>query len=145
MKLHSILLAVPLLLLPAMAFAESNIVATCYTACADSTDSTPTLKACLARAADSADKKLNDGYKAMQSAVRTQAKEMSQKPDDQLAALTAAQKQWIAYRDAECGFEDSLAFGGTATGGNYSACLCALSLARANDFERIRKQVLGLE
>ena len=70
---------------------------------------------------------------------------MNQKPDDQLAALTAAQKQWIAYRDAECGFEDSLAFGGTATGGNYSACLCALSLERVNGFERIRKQVLGLE
>ena len=68
---------------------------------------------------------------------------MDQPPDDQLKALTAAQKQWIAFRDENCSFEDSLAFGGTATGGNYSGCLCALSYERINDFDRIREQVMG--
>ncbi len=101
------------------------------------------MKACLARAADQADAKLNQAYKSLQGAVRKQAKDMGQKPDDALAALTATQKQWIAYRDGECVFEDMLAFGGTATGGNYSACLCALSLERVNDFERIRSDVIG--
>jgi hypothetical protein len=37
----------------------------------------------------------------------------------------------------------SLAFGGTATGGNYSGCLCALSYERINDFDRIREEVIG--
>ena len=45
---------------------------------------------------------------------------MGQSPDVQLGYLKDAQKQWIAYRDASCTFEDSLAFGGTSIGGNYS-------------------------
>ena len=68
---------------------------------------------------------------------------MEQSSDAQIAALTGSQKKWIAYRDDNCAFEDSLAFGGTAQGGNYSGCLCSLSYARINDFDRIRNQVLG--
>ena len=68
---------------------------------------------------------------------------MSQSPEVQLGYLKDAQKQWIAYRDASCTFEDSLAFGGTAIGGNYSSCLCAFSYERINDFERIEKAVMG--
>jgi uncharacterized protein YecT (DUF1311 family) len=68
---------------------------------------------------------------------------MGQSSDSQIAALTSSQKKWIAYRDDNCTFEDSLAFGGTATGGNYSGCLCALSYERIGDFERIRRQVFG--
>jgi uncharacterized protein YecT (DUF1311 family) len=76
-----------------------------------------------------------------QQFVRT-LKEMGQSPDIQLSSLIGAQKKWIAYREANCTFEDQLAFGGTFIGGNYSACLCALSLERAEDFARIRKHVL---
>jgi uncharacterized protein YecT (DUF1311 family) len=67
---------------------------------------------------------------------------MGQKSDTQLHALTEAQKAWIAHRDANCAFEDELAFGGTASGGNYSACLCALSYQRVGDFDRMRKRML---
>ena len=70
---------------------------------------------------------------------------MGQGPDVQLNDLKGSQKQWMAYRDGNCTLEDSLAFGGTAIGGNYSSCLCALSYERINDFERIRKEVLGLK
>jgi uncharacterized protein YecT (DUF1311 family) len=86
---------------------------------------------------------LNQSYKTLQEAIGKAAKEMNQNPEPQLESLTSAQKQWIAYRDANCAFEDSLAFGGTATGGNYSGCLCALSYERINDFDRIRQQVIG--
>jgi len=68
---------------------------------------------------------------------------MSQSPEVQLGYLKDAQKQWIAYRDASCTFEDGLAFGGTSIGGNYSSCLCAFSYERINDFERIEKAVMG--
>ena len=134
-------LALTILLLPATASA-ADIAAACYTSCEASTNSNPEYKACLARAADAADAKLNDGYKALQVAIRKAAKEMGQSPDIQLSSLTGAQKQWIAYRDENCTFEDELAFGGTAIGGNYSACLCALSLEREQDFARIRKHLL---
>jgi uncharacterized protein YecT (DUF1311 family) len=145
MRFSAWLTVLAVLLLPAAALAETDIGAACYEDCEASTHSNPQYKACVARAADKADAALNQAYKALQDKVRAAAKDMSAQPDIQLNDLKDAQKQWIAYRDANCTFEDSLAFGGTATGGNYSACLCALSLGRANDFERIRKQVLGLE
>ena len=137
-----ILALTALLVLPAAAAAETDIASTCYTKCEESTDSNPEFKACLARAADRADAALNQGYKDLQSAIRATGKEMGQSPDAQLSSLTASQKKWIAFRDDACAFEDSLAFGGTAIGGNYSGCLCALSYSRINDFERIRKHVL---
>jgi uncharacterized protein YecT (DUF1311 family) len=131
------------MLLPAAASAETDIVAACYETCANSTHSNPEYKACVARAADKADQLLNESYKKLQEAVRADAKDMGQSPDAQLGYLRDAQKQWIAYRDASCTFEDSLAFGGTSIGGNYSSCLCALSYERIDDFERIEKQVMG--
>jgi uncharacterized protein YecT (DUF1311 family) len=75
--------------------------------------------------------------------VRAAGKDMGQDPSTQIGYLKDA--QWITYRDANCTFEDSLAFGGTAIGGNYSSCLCALSYERINDFERIKESVMGVE
>lgn len=132
-----------IVLMPVAAMAGTDIVATCYQTCADSTHSNPEYKACVVRAADRADQLLNDSYKKLQDAVRADAKDMSQSPEVQLGYLKDAQKQWIAYRDASCTFEDSLAFGGTSIGGNYSSCLCAFSYERINDFERIEKAVMG--
>lgn len=136
-------MGVTIVLMPVAAMAGTDIVATCYQTCADSTHSNPEYKACVVRAADRADQLLNDSYKKLQDAVRADAKDMSQSPEVQLGYLKDAQKQWIAYRDASCTFEDSLAFGGTSIGGNYSSCLCALSYERINDFERIEKAVMG--
>lgn len=140
-----LLLTVTMLLAPLKAFAGTDIEAACYKACETTTTSNIEYKACLARAADKADAALNDAYKALLGAVKNAGKEMGQAPDAQLGDLKIAQKQWIAYRDANCTFEDSLAFGGTATGGNYSSCLCALSYQRINDFERINRDFLGGE
>jgi len=134
-----------MLSLPAMALAETDIVAACYKTCEDATHSNPDYKACVARAADKADTALNQAYATLQDKIRAAAKDMGQSPDIQLGDLKDAQKQWIAYRDANCTFEDSLAFGGTSIGGNYSSCLCALSHQRVSDFQRIGKQVLGGE
>lgn len=136
-------LTLTIVLMPVAAMAGTDIVATCYQTCAESTHSNPEYKACVARAADKADQLLNDSYKGLQDAVHADAKEMGQSPDVQLGYLKDAQKQWIAYRDASCTFEDSLAFGGTSIGGNYSSCLCAFSYERINDFKRIEKAVMG--
>jgi uncharacterized protein YecT (DUF1311 family) len=130
-------------LLPAGALAGADIAAICYQTCADSMHSNPEYKACVARAADKADQLLNESYKKLQDAVRADAKDMGQSPDVQLGYLKDAQKQWIAYRDSACTFEDSLAFGGTSIGGNYSSCLCALSYERINDFVAPRRVDAG--
>lgn len=93
--------------MPVAAMAGTDIVATCYQTCAESTHSNPEYKACVARAADKADQLLNDSYKELQDAVHADAKEMGQSPDVQLGYLKDAQKQWIAYRDASCTFEEA--------------------------------------
>jgi uncharacterized protein YecT (DUF1311 family) len=135
--------AVALALLPSTA--SAYIGATCYTACEAATTSNPEYKACLARAADAADAKLNEAYGALKAAIKRYAAELGQNPNGKLQSLVGAQKKWIAYRDANCTFEDELAFGGTAIGGNYSACLCALSLERAGDFARISKHLIPVD
>jgi uncharacterized protein YecT (DUF1311 family) len=145
MKQRLIFLALAICVAPLSASAGTDIEATCYKDCESATSSNIEYKACLARAADKADAALNQAYKDLLGAVRADGQEMGQAPDTQIGDLKDAQKQWIAYRDANCTFEDSLAFGGTATGGNYSSCLCALSYQRINDFDRIKKEILGAE
>jgi uncharacterized protein YecT (DUF1311 family) len=106
-----VVLAMMVLCMAGPAGAETDIALVCYTTCEKSTHSNPEYKACLARAADKADRLLNKSYKALQTAVRDGAKAIGQKPDIQLHALTDAQKAWIAYRDANCTFEDELSAG----------------------------------
>ena len=138
-----LLLASIMLMVPLAAQAGTDIGAACYKDCDAQTHSNPEYKACVARAADKADAALNKAYQSLLDAVRAAGKDMGQDPSTQIADLKDAQKQWIAFRDANCTFEDSLAFGGTAIGGNYSSCLCALSYERINDFERMVKDIMG--
>jgi uncharacterized protein YecT (DUF1311 family) len=128
---------------PAFALNDLQIQAACYTDCDKETNSNGDLKACLARAADTADGVLNHDFTSLLDAIKKQATDMSMPPDAQLGKLKDAQQSWTAFRDAACDFEDSLAFGASATGGLHSSCVCALTYGRINDFERIRHSVLG--
>jgi uncharacterized protein YecT (DUF1311 family) len=142
--MRALLMALAMVLtMPFAAMGGTDISATCYKDCEAQTHSNPEYKACLARAADKADAALNQAYKVMQDKIRAAAKEMGQPADTHLEDLKASQKYWINFRDANCTLEDNLAFGGTAMGGNYSACLCALSYERINDFDRMAKDVMG--
>jgi uncharacterized protein YecT (DUF1311 family) len=138
-----VVLALTIVLAPVAALAGTDITAACYKTCEDQTHSNPEYKACLARAADKADTALNEAFKTLQDKIRAAAKDMGQPADTHLEDLRAAQKYWITFRDANCTLEDNLAFGGTAIGGNFSSCLCALSYERVNDFARIGAQVIG--
>jgi uncharacterized protein YecT (DUF1311 family) len=141
--MRALLCALAMVVVPLAAFAGTDIVATCYKDCEAETHSNPEYKACVARAADKADAALNQAYKVMQDKIRAAAKDMGQPADTHLEDLKASQKYWINFRDANCTLDDNLAFGGTAIGGNYSSCLCALSSERINDFERMAKDVMG--
>lgn len=48
--------------------------------------------------------------------------------------LVAAQRAWIAFRDAECGFQSSGVAGGSAGPMIYSSCLDRLTTSRIGDF-----------
>ena len=138
--LHVLML---LLSTPALALDQGQIQGACYTDCEKETGSNPDYKACLARAADTADALLNQEFTALQDAVKAAAAEMEVRPEAELDMLKDAQHKWIAFRHDTCNFEDSLAFGATATGGYLSSCICALSYERINDFDRIRHSILG--
>jgi uncharacterized protein YecT (DUF1311 family) len=127
----------------ALALDQGKILSACYTDCEDETSSNPDYKACLARAADTADALLNQEFGSLQDGVKGAAKAMGVRPEAQLDMLKDAQRRWIAFRDEACSFEDSLAFGASATGGYASSCICALSYESINDFERIKHSVLG--
>jgi uncharacterized protein YecT (DUF1311 family) len=134
-------LALALAMVSGRAFAGTDIIATCHKDCEARTNSNPEYKGCVARAADKADAALNQAYKVMQDKIRAAAKERGQPADTHLEDLRASQKYWITFRDANCTLEDNVAFGGTAIGGNYSSCLCALSSQCIDDFERMQKDV----
>jgi uncharacterized protein YecT (DUF1311 family) len=138
-----LLLGLLLLSPPALALDQGQIQAACYVDCEKEAGSNPDYKACLARAGDTADAVLNQEFSTLQNSVIAAAKDMDVKPDAQLDMLKEAQRKWVTFRDDACNFEDSLAFGATATGGYLSSCICALSYGRANDFERIQHSILG--
>jgi uncharacterized protein YecT (DUF1311 family) len=116
-----LLLVVLLFSSPTLALDQRQIQAACYTDCEKETGSNPDYKACLARAADTADAVLNQEFSSLQDAVRSAVKDMDVKPDAQRDILKEAQRKWIAFRDESCNFEDSLAFGTTATRGYPSS------------------------
>jgi len=64
--LHVLML---LLSTPALALDQGQIQGACYTDCEKETGSNPDYRACLARAADTADALLNQEFTALQDAV----------------------------------------------------------------------------
>ena len=145
MERRACLVALPLLLVSGTALAGTDINAVCYEDCEAATHSNPEYKACVARAADKANAALNQAYKALherdprrRQGDGTRAGGPAQRPQGLTEAMDRLSR-WQLHAGGQ------LAFGGTAIGGNYSSCLCALSYERINDFERIRKEVLGLE
>lgn len=85
---------------------------------------------CFDRAAKAADARLNQLYAQMLARLKN--------PDNQATRkhLVAAQRAWIAYRDAECGFAVSGMGGGSAMSMLYSTCMEHVTSQRVADFGR---------
>jgi len=83
--------------------------------------STPETQACLHKALDAADAKLNAAYKKALSVI-----DQDDRPPDAKAVwktqFTAAQRAWIAFRDADCG---DLTFSEWNNGSGTTAALYA--------------------
>ncbi|MBD9556958.1 lysozyme inhibitor LprI family protein [Ensifer adhaerens] len=73
--------------------------------CADASDQA-TMNACADKALKASDAELNALYKQIQGRLKDDA--------DKTKLLVAAQRAWIAYRDAECDFASSGVAGGSA-------------------------------
>lgn len=93
--------------------------------CADAEDQA-TLNACAGKVLAEADRKLNADYKAIEKRLA-----------DDVAAkkrFVAAQRAWIAFRDAECAFQTSAVEGGSIQPMIDANCRAALTSQRVEQF-----------
>ena len=117
---YGAIIAVIILVLQAATPANADIVTTCYSDCETETDSNPDFKACLARAADTADALLNQEFTALLEAVKAAAADMDVRPEAKLVMLKGAQRKWIGFRDdaSRAGARSPALTGGRAAAGS---------------------------
>jgi len=86
---------------------------------------TSDLVSCLWKAKGLSDAKLNSAYENIRRRLNAADAER----------LTATERLWIRYRDANCSAERELYGNGTASGPVYLACLEAMTRARTKELE----------
>ncbi|WGS46329.1 lysozyme inhibitor LprI family protein [Burkholderia sp. JSH-S8] len=94
--------------------------------CANAPDQAA-MSACADRAYKKSDAELNRAYQAVTTRVRDN-RPLSDK-------LVSAQRAWLAYRDAECGFSSAGAEGGSVYPMVVSMCLDDLTKARLESLQ----------
>ncbi|WP_442582786.1 lysozyme inhibitor LprI family protein [Mesorhizobium sp. ASY16-5R] len=94
--------------------------------CANATDQA-TMSQCAGKALNDADKQLNADFKEIEKRLADDAGARKQ--------LVAAQRAWIAFRDAECDFQSSGAAGGSIHPMLVANCKAALTNQRLMDFK----------
>ncbi|HGA2316845.1 TPA: lysozyme inhibitor LprI family protein [Pseudomonas putida] len=113
-----------LALLAPMALADDNSPA--YSQCMDKASSTVAMSSCIQRETQLQDQRLNRVYKQLMSKLQT----VPQK------SLRDVQRQWIAYRDANCTFHVQ-ASGGTLAQLEGGMCVLDMTRERAAELERV--------
>lgn len=124
MSLHRALLLATVLALPAQAKEPQYSVS--HERCMANANTTVNMLDCNAAELKRHDARLNAQYKAALAAHG----------DTQQALLRDAQRQWIKYRDANCGFYAQLT-GGTLDSLNSSNCVLDATARRADELEGI--------
>lgn len=96
------------------------------TNCANASDQAA-MSACAERAYQKSDAELNRAYQAVTARLRDN-RALSER-------LASAQRAWVAYRDAECGFSSAGAQGGSVFSMVMSTCLDDLTRARTESLQ----------
>ncbi|WP_413046375.1 lysozyme inhibitor LprI family protein [Pseudomonas phoenicis] len=97
-----------------------------YTQCMDTASSTMLMQTCIQTEHEAQDKRLNAAYKQLMGKLDTAQKQN----------LRAVQRNWLAYRDANCSFHGSLG-GGTLSRVDASMCVKDMTRDRADELERL--------
>jgi uncharacterized protein YecT (DUF1311 family) len=126
-----------LLPLPALADSKGALAAieSVYKKCLDADQSNAGMKQCTWAAYESADKMLNKSYQVL-------AKDWvgTDEPDatDRKKRLVAAQRAWVAFRDAECNLQATSMLGGTGEGLVQGECLHTMTVQRVKQLEELQ-------
>ncbi|TCL74492.1 lysozyme inhibitor LprI family protein [Rhizobium sp. BK251] len=90
---------------------------------------------CAQKDYEAADKELNEQYRQTKARMVEWDKDLSENLKGAEKALLAAQRAWIAYRDAECAAEGFQARGGSLEPFLVSSCLATLTRARTKELK----------
>ncbi|MFE0755057.1 lysozyme inhibitor LprI family protein [Inquilinus sp. NPDC058860] len=85
------------------------------------------LNECYGKAFKASDAELNKLYKEIEARLKDDP--------DTTKLLVTTQRAWIAFRDAECNFQESAVSGGTAAPMIHSMCLDGQTKSRIEDFK----------
>ena len=94
--------------------------------CANASDQA-TMTQCAGTAFKKSDAELNTLYKEIEQRLKDSA--------DAKKLLVTAQRNWVSFRDAECGFATSNVAGGSLYPMVYAQCADGLTQARIKDFK----------
>lgn len=93
----------------------------------DSAQGQADLNECYGKAFKASDAELNKLYKEITARLKDDP--------DTTRLLVATQRAWVAFRDAECNFQESAVAGGTAAPMIHAMCLDGQTKSRIEDFK----------
>lgn len=95
------------------------------------------MNACADIEYDKADKDLNAAYKQLRTKMSDWDKSADEESKGAVDALVAAQRAWVAFRDANCEVAGFQARGGTMESMLISSCLADMSTKRAAELREL--------
>lgn len=95
------------------------------------------MNACADIEYDKADKDLNAAYRQLRTKVSDWDKSADEASKGAVDALVAAQRAWVAFRDANCEVAGFQARGGTMESMLVSSCLADMSTKRAAELREL--------
>ena len=98
--------------------------------CSDSNPSNPGVSNCTVAAIAAANRRLNEVYAGALNALNHPGPNSAPYNSEIPKRLIAAERAWIAFRDAECKYKSTIALGGTGEGYASVACLYEQTKAR---------------
>ncbi len=107
-------------------FAEETPLSKQYTACMEKASETDAMLACIATETKAQDGRLNAAYKKLGAQLEPDRKKQ----------LQAAQRLWVQYRDANCGFYAD-PDGGTNALVNSNDCVLQATASRARELDSL--------
>lgn len=108
--------------------------------------STMGMAGCIAAEVAWWDEKLNDEWPRVMAAARERDEaDREYAPGYAVRAekLRAAQRAWIAFRDAECGFQYSIPGDGSLRSIYWPSCVSTMTMERLEDLRAIRAELNG--
>jgi uncharacterized protein YecT (DUF1311 family) len=107
-------------------------------ACIDRNSTNDGIQTCTGVAQHVADARLNSLYQSWTTALKHPAPDAAKDDAEILKRLMAAERAWIAFRDADCDLQSTSALGGTAEATAFSDCRYTLTKARVAALEADR-------